>query len=74
MTEAEETSRYASRKWQITVVLLIAFLTLFTIQRLTEAGFVELVKWTVGLYFGFNVTQKAVEWVAGALGTKKEPS
>ena len=70
-----EYSKYASRKWQITVFILLATLALFGFtEKLSEAGFVDLTKWVVGLYFGFNVAQKGLEWLAPNLMPTEEKS
>jgi hypothetical protein len=54
-------TKYASRKWIATSVVVCACIGLFTLNQLSEAGFVELLKWTLGLYFAANVGQNATE-------------
>lgn len=54
-------TKYASRKWIATAVVVLACMGLFGLNRLSETAFVELLKWTLGLYFAANVAQKATE-------------
>ena len=56
-------SRYASRKFVIALLMLVIGVGMTYLGMLTPQ-LVDLLKWTGGLYFGFNVTQKAAEWVA----------
>lgn len=52
-------SRYASRKFQLAAVALLAIIVFFALGRLTEDAFTNAIQWTLGLYFGANVAQKA---------------
>lgn len=59
-------TRFASRKWILAAVVTVAAILLFIGGMLTEAAFLDLVKWTLGLYFGANVVQKAASYAADA--------
>jgi len=63
--------RYQSRKFILALLMLAIGTTLTYFGMLTEL-LVDLLKWTGGLYFGFNVSQKAAEWVSA--GMKKVTS
>lgn len=56
-------SRYASRKWLLVLLAIIVGTAMEWFGKLTPQ-LVGLLQWVVGLYCGFNVSQKAVEWVA----------
>lgn len=60
-------NKYASRKFTLTasVILLATVLSIF--GYLTPL-LVEIFKWTCGLYCGFNVTQKGMDWVTEKAG------
>jgi hypothetical protein len=66
MTDSE--TRYASRKWILAAVVVVAAILLRFGDLISPEVFLELVKWTLALYFGANVVQKAAEWMT----TKKE--
>ena len=70
----KEESRYASRKFLLALLVVIACIAMRVTDLLDPARFVELVKWTAALYFGFNVTQKAAEWIVQAFGNKSGAS
>lgn len=58
-----------SRKFIVTLLILAIGVVMAWFDHLSQA-LVDLLKWTGGLYFGFNVSQKAAEWFADS--TKKE--
>ncbi|CAN7467344.1 hypothetical protein LJR175_003116 [Variovorax sp. LjRoot175] len=72
MTDDNEESRYASRKWILAMLIVVAAILLLLGEFIKEVAFVDLVKWVAGLYFGFNVTQKGFEWLAGVLADMKK--
>ena len=61
---------YGSRKFLL-ALLVIAIGTAMTWFNLLTPQLVDLLKWTTGLYCGFNVTQKATEWVADKITAAK---
>lgn len=67
-----ESSRYASRKFAMGL-LVLAIGAGLDANKLLSPLLVELMKWTFAIYCGFNVTQKAAEWLADAISTKKDP-
>jgi len=66
----DEASRYASRKWILAAATLVLVFLLMVSGLMTEAGFIDVVKWTLGLYFGANVGQKAATSIASAIEKK----
>ena len=62
---------YGSRKFLL-ALLVITIGVVMTYLDMLSPQLVDLMKWVVGLYCGFNVTQKASEWVSTKL-TNKEP-
>lgn len=48
-------TKYGSRKFLITVGVIVFASLAFWAGKLTEGGFVDLLKWIVGLYGGANV-------------------
>lgn len=64
--DAKETTRYASRKWLLALLVILVGVAMSWFDKLAPQ-LVDLLKWTAGLYFGFNVSQKAAEWVATKL-------
>ena len=56
-------SKFGSRKFVI-AILMLAIGVGTTFMGLLTPQLVELVKWTGGLYFGFNVSQRAAEFFA----------
>ena len=68
MNEKQE-SRYASRKFLLVLLVLVLGTALAVTGHLTPL-LVDLMKWITGLYLGFNVSQKAAEWVANKVGTQ----
>lgn len=54
------TSKLTSRKWLVTVFLLVAPLVLRCFDRLTEGGLVTIWTLVAAAYFGANVVQKQV--------------
>lgn len=79
MTDATDTgntpadSRYASRKFRITVGILLGAFLVFATGLLAPALFVDLVKWIAGLYFGANVVTWGVSAISSALAGKATP-
>lgn len=63
-------SRFASRKWLLALLVVAVGVGMELAGKLSPQ-LVGLLQWVVGLYSGFNVTQKAAEWVATKL-TKSE--
>jgi hypothetical protein len=59
-------ARYASRKFLL-AVLVVALATWMNWLDALTPQLVDVLKWTAGLYCGFNVTQKAGEWVAAKI-------
>lgn len=53
-------SKLTSRKWLVTVFLLIAPLVLRCFDRMTEGGLVTIWGLVAAAYFGANVAQKQV--------------
>lgn len=64
MTEARETSRFASRKFILAVLVIVIGVAMTLEGKFSGDHLVDLLKWIAGLYFGFNVTAKASEWLA----------
>ena len=62
-----EASRYASRKFVLTVAVLMLAALYRELGVLSEAGWVDLTKWTLGLYFAGNVGT----WVADAMRARQ---
>lgn len=62
---------YGSRKFLLTL-LVIAIGVAMTFLNLLTPALVELLKWVSGLYMGFNVSQKAAEWVSTKITAAKE--
>lgn len=62
---------YGSRKFLL-ALLVIGIGTGMSYVGLLEPQLVDLFKWVTGLYYGFNVTQKASEWISVKLTTPKE--
>lgn len=62
----ETYNRYASRKFLLALLVILLATTLAYLELLTPL-LVDLFKWTCGLYFGFNVTQKGAEWIVTKL-------
>jgi hypothetical protein len=71
MSEDQATTRYASRKFLLALLVAIACIVMRSLDLLDQPQFVDLLKWTLGLYFGANVVQKAAEWTTTALAGKK---
>lgn len=67
-----EESRYASRKFILAVMALTMAFLLLLGDFIAAAGFLDLVKWTLGLYFTANVGQKAAQAIADAPTPTKE--
>lgn len=63
-----ETTRYASRKFIVALLILGIGTAMTWFTRLTPE-LLDLLKWTAGLYFGFNVSQKAAEWITTVFNT-----
>ncbi len=61
----DETTRYASRKFLLTVVVLVAATTLLAIDMISDQLWSDTVKWTLGLYFGANVLSWATDALKG---------
>jgi len=53
------TERFASRKFLL-VLLALAIGVGLRMNNMLDAQIVDLMKWALGLYFGFNVGQKAL--------------
>lgn len=66
-TKAE--TRYASRKWRLALLVVAVAVGMELAGKLTPA-LSDLLKWTLGLYCGFNVGQKGVEWLAEKVAPK----
>lgn len=62
-------ARYASRKF-ILALLVLAVAAWANWAEMLTPQLVDVLKWVAGLYFGFNVTQKAGEWVAAKVTIK----
>lgn len=58
MPEAMTESRYSSRKFLLVLIAVFGGAALQLVGKL-DPLLVELVKWTLGLYFAANVGQKA---------------
>lgn len=58
VTRQSATERLLSRKWLVTIFLLIAPLVLRCIDRMTEGGLVTIWTLVAAAYFGANVAQK----------------
>lgn len=58
--------RHASRKFLLSLLVVGIATWMNWLEALTPQ-LVDVLKWTAGLYFGFNVTQKAGEWVAAKI-------
>lgn len=65
--------RYASRKFRAFLLVLAIGVGMELGSKLSPQ-LAELLKWSLAIYCGFNVTQKAGEWIAQLLTTKKEAS
>lgn len=63
-------NRYASRKFQLSVLVILIALGMSIWGSLTMDQLVDVLKWTLGLYCGFNVTEKATEWLNSRMGSK----
>ena len=66
-----ESTRYASRKWIFCLLLVAAAVGMELAGKLTPT-LADFLKWVGAIYCGFNVTQKAGEWIADLLASKKE--
>ena len=66
-----EASRYASRKFRALLFVLVLGVGMEIASKLTPL-LADLLKWSLAIYCGFNVTQKAAEWTAQIFETKKE--
>lgn len=62
-SEIKADSRYSSRKFLLALLVVVTG-TVLTVMDLLTPLIVELFKWTCGLYFGLNVTQKGAELIA----------
>lgn len=60
-----ESSRYASRKFLITVGLLVANVALLYVGLIDKTLYVDSAKWITGLYFGANVASWAADLLKG---------
>jgi hypothetical protein len=58
-------AKYASRKFLLAVLVLLAAGAARVFGLLEPELAVDLVKWTLGLYFGANVGASAVAWLTG---------
>lgn len=56
-----QASRYASRKFLITVWLLLSNLGLLLVDRMDAAQYLNSAAWLAGLYFGANALTWATE-------------
>jgi len=56
-------TKYASRKFVLTLLVVGIAVGMNWLGRLSPE-LVEVLKWSLGLYCGFNVTQRAAEWIA----------
>jgi hypothetical protein len=65
MEEVMEDRRFASRKFLLTVAVLGLAAVYRELDMLSEAGWVDLTKWALGLYFGANVGTWAVDLLRG---------
>lgn len=63
--EAREASRYASRKFLLTVVTLLCAFLAFGFKAITAPEAIDLTKWVLGLYFAGNVGAKIAEVLQG---------
>jgi len=61
---------YASRKFLLTLLVIAIAVVMNWFDKLSPQ-LVDVLKWTFGLYCGFNVTQKASEWIANLIAPKK---
>lgn len=66
--KASADSRYASRKF-VLVVGIVALGTVLHIFGHLGDQLVDLMKWVTGLYLGFNVAQKAGEWITSKVNS-----
>lgn len=64
----EDYNKFASRKFLL-ALLVIVIATVLTYLQLLTPMLVDVFKWTCGLYFGFNVTQKGAEWIVSKLSS-----
>ncbi|RZL86578.1 MAG: hypothetical protein EOP82_29435 [Variovorax sp.] len=65
-TLSQAESRYASRKWILAAVVVVAAIALRISDLLSEALSIDLLKWTLGLYFTANVAQRVGAYAADA--------
>lgn len=68
MNEKQE-SRYASRKFLLAILMVVVGVGMTLHGSLTQQ-LVDLMKWTAGMYFGLNVTQKAAEMFTSSKGSQ----
>ena len=61
-------SRYASRKFLLTVAVLVVGAIYRETGALSQELWVDLTKWTLGLYFGANVGT----WLTDAIRSKTQ--
>lgn len=66
---AKAESKFSSRKFSLALLVILIGTALTVWGKLTSEHLVDLLKWITGMYLGFNVTQKASEWIAGKLGS-----
>jgi hypothetical protein len=56
-------AKFASRKFLLTLLVVAIAVGMNWLGKLSPE-LVEVLKWSLGLYCGFNVTQRAAEWIA----------
>jgi hypothetical protein len=59
--DIKEASRFSSRKFVLAVLVILIGTGLTLGEKFSSSDLLELLKWTVGMYMGFNVTEKATE-------------
>ena len=71
MPELVKESRYASRKWIFCLLLMAVAVGMEIGDKLTPT-LADFLKWLGAIYCGFNVTQKASEWVASFISNREK--
>lgn len=61
-----------SRKWML-ILLMLAIGVGMELAGKLSPGLIDLMKWLGGIYCGFNVTQKGVEWAANFVNKQRSP-
>lgn len=63
--DSRATSRYASRKFLLTTAVLIAAVGLLLHGKIDAPTWLEITRWTIGIYCCANVGTVAVDMVKG---------